>query len=58
MSRFCCGVLVADTGTGGSRPEMLGPENDPRRDIEGAGCGVALLSFRSDVTEDPREDVR
>jgi len=31
------------------------PENDPRRDIEGASCGDALLSFRSETTEDARE---
>ena len=39
----------------GSRVEMLGPENDPRRDIEGASCGVTLLSFRKEATEDARE---
>lgn len=34
---------------------MLDPENDPRRDIEGASCGVVLLSLRNETTEDARE---
>ena len=31
------------------------PESDPRREMEGAGCGVALLSPRNEATEDARE---
>lgn len=40
---------------GGSLEEMLSGEGDPRRDEEGAGCGVMLLSFRNETTEDARE---
>ena len=39
----------------GSRAEMLAPESDPRRDTEGADCGVVLLSFRNETTDDARE---
>jgi len=41
---------VVDSDTEGGRAE-----NDPRRDMEGASCGDALLSFRSETTEDARE---
>jgi len=43
-----------EAGTEGSRAETPAAENDPRRDIEGANCGDALLS-RSETTEDARE---
>jgi hypothetical protein len=44
-----------ETDAKGGREDMLAPERDPRRDIEGAGCGVALLPFRNETTEDARE---
>ena len=46
---------MAGTVAKGGRGDMPAPERDPRRDIEGAGCGVTLLSFRNETTEDARE---
>lgn len=46
---------MADAGVEGSRAEAFSEEIDPRRDAEGAGCGVALLSFWNETTEDARE---
>lgn len=37
----------------GGGAEILAPESDSRRDIEGAR--VVLLSFRNEATEDARE---
>lgn len=46
---------MVGVGTEGTRAGILAAENDPRRDIEGASCGDALLSFRNETTEDAGE---